>query len=339
MMQTILEKIMKGESLTQDEAYKTMKFIMDGRANDCQIAAFLTALKMKGESIDEISGFSMAMLEKVNKIKTRHKNIVDTCGTGGDKKGTFNISTTAAFIAAGAGVVIAKHGNRSVSSKSGSADVLEALGVNINLECGSVEKCIDDIGIGFIFAPKAHTAMKHVAKARKDMGISTVFNILGPITNPAMADGRVLGVFDDKLIDIMIYSLKNIGVRRAFVVYGLELMDELSVSGNSLIAELNDGKVKRYIINPEELGFKKCGTEELKGGDAKENARILASILTGKDVGARRDCAVLNAAAAIVAGGKAGSLSSGIDMAASAIDSGKALDKLNKLIEFTNKYS
>ena len=339
MMQTILEKIMKGESLTQDEAHKTMKFIMDGRANNCQIAAFLTALKMKGESIDEISGFSMAMLEKANKIKTRHKNVVDTCGTGGDKKGTFNISTTAAFIAAGAGVVIAKHGNRGVSSKSGSADVLEALGVNINLECGSVEKCIDDIGIGFIFAPKAHTAMKHVAKARKDMGVSTVFNILGPITNPAMADGRVLGVFDDKLIDIMIYSLKNIGVRRAFVVYGLELMDELSVSGNSLIAELNDGRVKRYIINPEELGFKKCDTEELKGGDAKENARILANILAGKDVGARRDCAVLNAAAAIVAGGKAGSLSSGIDMAASAIDSGKALEKLNKLIEFTNKYS
>lgn len=339
MMKEMLEKVMENKSLTQDEAYRTMKFIMDGVANDCQIAAFLTALKMKGESIDEISGFSRAMLKKANRIKTRHKNMVDTCGTGGDRKGTFNISTTAAFIAAGAGVAVAKHGNRSVSSKSGSADVLEELGVNINLECSSVEKCIDDIGIGFIFAPRAHTAMKYVAKARKEMGIRTVFNILGPITNPAMANGRVLGVFDDKLIDIMIYSLKNIGVRRAFVVYGLELLDEISVSGSSLVAELNDGKVKRYVINPEELGFKKCSTEELKGGDAKENARILISILAGKENGARRDCAVLNAAAAIVAGGKAGSLSSGIDMAASSIDSGKALDKLNKLIEFTNKYS
>jgi len=225
MIRIMLEKIMKNENLTFDDSYETMKYIMDGKANDCEIAAFLTALKMKGESIEEVSGFSKAMLEKANKIKTRHKDMVDTCGTGGDKKGTFNVSTTAAFIAAGAGVVVAKHGNRSVSSLSGSADVLEELGVNINLECSRVAKCIDEIGIGFIFAPKAHTAMKHVAKARKEMGIKTVFNILGPITNPAMASGRVLGVFDDKLMDIMIYSLKNLGVKRAFVVYGVELLD------------------------------------------------------------------------------------------------------------------
>lgn len=337
MMKATLEKIIKNENLGQVEAYKVMKYIMDGKATDCQIAAFLTALKMKGETTAEISGFSKAMLDKAVKVMSRHKNLVDTCGTGGDCQNTFNISTTAAFIAAGAGVVVAKHGNRSVSSKSGSADVLEELGVNINLECSKVASCIDKVGMGFIFAPIAHTAMKHVAKARKEMGIKTVFNILGPITNPALASGRVLGVFDDKLIDIMIYSLKNLGVKRAFVVYGLERLDELSVSGCSLVAELNNDRVNKYTLYPEKLGFKKCRVEELRGGDAKENAKILLDILSGKERGARRDSAILNAAAAIAAGRKADGLAEAIDMANYSIESGKALGKLNELVEFTTK--
>jgi len=336
-MKTYLETILNSKNLTQDEAYKAMEFIMEGNANDCQIAAFLTALKMKGETVDEISGFSRAMLDKAVKVKSKYLNLVDTCGTGGDGLYTFNISTTAAFIAAGAGVQIAKHGNRSVSSRSGSADVLEELGVNINLECDDVSKCIDNVGIGFIFAPKAHTAMKYVARARKDMGIRTVFNILGPITNPAMAKGRVLGVFDDKLIDIMINALKNLGVERAFVVNSEEGLDEFSISGKSVVAELKDGSIKKYIFNPQELGFKGSDISDLAGGDAKENAKILTDILTGKEKGPKRDSALINAAAAIVSGKKADDLKEALNMANYSIDSGKAYNKLIELIRFTNE--
>jgi anthranilate phosphoribosyltransferase len=337
MLKDIIEKIIRFENLDMNEAYKVMKYIIDGNANDCQIASFLTVLRMKGETIDEISGFSRAMLEKAEKVTTKHRDTVDTCGTGGDSKNTFNVSTTAAFIAAGADVIVAKHGNRSVSSMCGSADVLEQLGVNINLGIGGISKCLDEIGISFIFAPNAHTAMKNVAKARKDVGIKTIFNILGPITNPAMANGRVLGVFDEKLMDKMIYSLKNLGVKRAFVVYGMEGLDELSISGNSIVQYLDDGSVSKYILNPEELGLKKYSISQLKGGNSKENARILHNILSGNEGGAKRDCSVLNAAAAIVAGGKTGSLQEAIKMAVCSIESGKALAKLNKLIEFTNK--
>jgi anthranilate phosphoribosyltransferase len=336
-MKTFLEKVINGVNLSQDEAYSAMQFIMEGNANDCQIAAFLVALKIKGETTDEVSGFSQAMLDKALKVKSRHKNIVDTCGTGGDCLNTFNISTTAAFIAAGAGVPVAKHGNRSVSSSSGSADVLEELGVNINLECSEVSNCLDDIGIGFIFAPKAHTAMKYVAKARKDIGMRTVFNILGPLTNPAMASGRILGIFDGSLADIMINTLKNLGVDRAFVVNSEEGLDELSVSGRSSVAELRDGEVKKYVFDPEELGFKKSNLQDLVGGDAKVNADILVDILTGSERGARKDSAVINAAAAIVAGKKADSLAEAVDLACGSIESGKAYEKLKKLIEFTNR--
>jgi anthranilate phosphoribosyltransferase len=336
-MKNFLEKVINGIGLSQDEAYSAMQFIMEGNANDCQIAAFLIALKMKGETTDEVSGFSKAMLDKALKVKSKYKNIVDTCGTGGDCLNTFNISTTAAFIAAGAGIPVAKHGNRSVSSSSGSADVLEELGVNINLECSEVSKCLDDIGIGFIFAPKAHTAMKYVAKARKDIGMRTVFNILGPLTNPAMANGRILGIFDGALADIMINTLKNLGVDRAFVVNGEEGLDELSVSGRSSVAELRDGKVKKYVFDPEELGFRKSNLDDLIGGDAKVNAGILVDILTGSEKGAKKDSAVINAAAAIVAGKKVDSLAEAVELACSSIESGKAYEKLEKLIEFTNR--
>jgi anthranilate phosphoribosyltransferase len=277
------------------------------------------------------------MLDKAIKVKSRHKNIVDTCGTGGDGLGTFNISTTAAFIAAGAGVPVAKHGNRNVSSRSGSADVLEELGVNINIECSEVSDCLDSIGIGFIFAPKAHTAMKYVAKARKDMGIRTVFNILGPLTNPARPKGCVLGVFDNNLIYMMINTLENLGVERAFVVNSEEGLDELSVSGKNSVAELRDGRVSKYILDPEKLGFKKSNISDLIGGDANENARILTSILTGEEKGARRDSAVINAAAAIVSGKITDSLFEAVDLANCSIESGKAYEKLNRMIEFTNR--
>ncbi|HEY4695926.1 MAG TPA: anthranilate phosphoribosyltransferase [Candidatus Hydromicrobium sp.] len=336
-MKDFLETVLNGKDLNQDEAYRAMEFIMEGNANDCQIAAFLTALKMKGETAAEISGFSRAMLEKAVKVKSKHKNLVDTCGTGGDGLYTFNISTTAAFIAAGAGVPIAKHGNRSVSSRIGSADVLEELGVNINLECSEVSDCLDSIGIGFIFAPKAHTAMKYVARARKDMGVRTIFNILGPITNPAQASGRVLGVFDENLIEVMINTLKNLGVERAFVVNGEEGLDEFSVSGKSSVAELRDGRVMRYIFDPEDLGFKKSNISDLAGGDKKENARILIDILSGKEKGAKRDSAAINAAAAIVSGKKTDCLKEALRLAEYSIESGKAYEKLIKLIEFTNK--
>lgn len=336
-MKTFLDAVLNRRDLSQDEAYKAMEFIMEGNANDCQIASFLTALKIKGETTDEISGFSRAMLDKAVKVKSRHKNIVDTCGTGGDGLGTFNISTTAAFIAAGAGVPVAKHGNRNVSSRSGSADVLEELGVNINIECSEVSDCLDSIGIGFIFAPKAHTAMKYVAKARKDMGIRTVFNILGPLTNPARPNGCVLGVFDNNLIYMMINTLKNLGVERAFVVNSEEGLDELSVSGKNSVAELRDDRISKYILDTEKLGFKKSNISDLIGGDAKENAGILVSILTGEEKGARRDSAVINAAAAIVSGKKTDSLSEAVDLANYSIESGKAYEKLNRLIEFTNR--
>jgi anthranilate phosphoribosyltransferase len=336
-MKHYLDVILNGIDLTESEAYKAMEFIMEGKANDCQIASFLTALKMKGETASEISGFSRAMLDKAEKVNSRYKNLVDTCGTGGDGLYTFNISTTAAFIAAGSGVKIAKHGNRSVSSRSGSADVLEELGVNINLESDDVAECLDGTGIGFIFAPMAHKAMKFVAKARKDMGIRTVFNILGPITNPAMARGRVLGVFDEGLIDIMVNALKNLGVERAFVVRSEEGLDELSVSGKSMVAELKDKKIKKYIFNPVEFGFRKSSVSDLTGGDSKENARILIEILTGKERGPKRDSALINAAVAIVAGRKADNLSDALELARYSIESGRAYDKLKSLIEFSNK--
>lgn len=336
-MKTFLEMVLKGENLTQEEAYRVMEIIMEGKANDCQIAAFLAALKMKGETADEISGFSRAMLDKAAKVKSRYSDLVDTCGTGGDGLFTFNISTTAAFIAAGAGVQVAKHGNRSVSSRSGSADVLEELGVNIDLECDDVSRCLDNIGIGFIFAPRAHTAMKYVAKARKDMGVRTIFNILGPITNPALANGRVLGVFDSRLIDTIAGVLKNLGVERGFVVSGEEGMDEFSVSSRSLVAELKDGRVTKYIFDPVEIGFKKSTISDLMGGDAKENAEILVNILKGKEKGPKRDSAVINAAAAIVSGKKADTLRDALDQAISSIESGRAYNKLMDLIRFTSE--
>ncbi len=338
MIKETIEKLIRFEDLDDIEAFNIMKYIMEGRASDSQISAFLVALKMKGESTREISAFSRAMLEKANRIKTKHKKVVDTCGTGGDCKNTFNISTTAAIVAAGAGVVIAKHGNRSVSSKSGSADVLEALGVNINIEICSVERCIDELGIGFIFAPKAHTAMANVAKARKEMGIKTVFNILGPLTNPAGASGRVIGVYDEGLVDLMINALKNLGVKRAFVVHGDDGMDEFSVCSKNRVAELRENRINKYTFDPAGSGIKKYHLDELAGGTPRDNAEVIYEILSGELKGAKRDSAILNAAAAIIAGEKADDWDDAIGLAAASIDSGKAIKKLEALINLTGKF-
>jgi len=318
MIKEIIEKVISFENLNKDESYAVMNYFIEGKANDCEIVSFLTALRMKGETSEEITGFCRAMLEKVKPVRTRHEVVVDTCGTGGDRKNTFNISTAAALVAAGAGVIIAKHGNRSVSSLCGSIDVLEALGVKTVLYMKDVSECIDSIGIGFIFAPIAHPALHNVAEARKKVGIRTVFNILGPIVNPAGASARVLGVYSKHLTDIVAATLKQLGVKRAMVVHGEDGMDE--------------------ILNPEDFGFKsRYSLDELKGSSPAGNAEIIRNILGGSEKGAKRDISILNAAAAIFVSGNTDNLNCAIDIAADSIDSGKALKKLNDLIKFTNK--
>ena len=336
-MRQYIEKIISGEDLTRSEAYGAMIHIMEGKASDALISAMLVALKIKGESVEEISGFSEAMLKKAEKVMVSEGNLVDTCGTGGDSLNTFNISTTAAFIAAGAGVRIAKHGNRSVSSRSGSADVLEELGININLDVRGVSRCIEETGMGFIFAPMAHRAMKYVAGVRKELGIRTVFNILGPVTNPAMANGRVLGVYEEGLIDIMAGALKNLGVERAFVINSENGMDEFSTTSRIRAARLMDGKIEKMIIDPADYGFAAADIGDLAGGDAAMNAKILEDILSGRIKGPMRDSAVFNAAAAIVAGKAVDRIEDGIDLATRSIDSGRALKKLNELIDCSNR--
>jgi len=336
-MKEYIEKLISAKDLSRKEAYSAMIHIMEGGVADSLIAAFLIALKIKGESVDEISGFSEAMLEKARKVVTGEKNLVDTCGTGGDGLHTFNISTTAAFIAAGAGVKIAKHGNRSVSSRSGSADVLESYGVNINLDPKGVADCIKEAGIGFIFARMAHSAMKYVAGVRKELGMRTVFNILGPITNPANASGRVLGVYDRSLLNVMAGALDNIGVDRAFIINSENGMDELSTTSKSSVVYLENGNIIEYVLDPADLGFEPADISDLKGGDAAHNAKIMEEILSGRIEGPMRDTAVLNAAAAIVAGKLSDHIEDAIVMAARSIDNGKAIEKLNKLADISKR--
>jgi len=336
-MREYIARIMDSGDLSREEARKAMDAIMGGGVSDALISAFLTALKIKKETIEEISGFSDAMLEKAKKVEVRGKRLVDTCGTGGDELGTFNISTTAAFIAAGAGVSIAKHGNRSVSSRSGSADVLESSGVNIGLEPEAIARCIEKTGIGFIYARMAHSAMKHAARVRQELGIKTVFNILGPITNPAGASGRVLGVYDASLLEVMAGVLRNLGVDRAFIINCENGMDELSTSARSRVVYLEDGYMTGYVLDPAMLGFKRADISELIGGDAGQNAEIMRGILAGKISGPMRDTAVLNAAAAIIAGRLADRMEDSLRLAENSIDEGRALDKLEKLIQVSNE--
>ena len=336
MMKEAIKKVVSGKNLTREEAAIAMDTIMQGNATPSQIAALITALHTKGETIDEITGFAQKMREHAINIHPVAKNLVDTCGTGGDISGTFNISTVSTFVAAGAGVTIAKHGNRAVSSRCGSADILEALGVKVDIDPQKVEECINKIGIGFIFAPNFHKAMRFAAPTRKEIGISTVFNILGPLTNPAHAKAQVLGVFHEDLTNIMAEVSKNLGVENLMVVHGMDGLDEISISDKTKITQLGNGKIKTYFIKPEDFGFKRGSREAILGGTKEENAETALKILKGDEKGPKRDIILLNSAAAIYIGGKAKDLKEGIKIAANSIDSGAAFKKLEDLLSFTN---
>ncbi|MCS7222186.1 MAG: anthranilate phosphoribosyltransferase [Anaerolineae bacterium] len=333
-MKEAIAKLLEGKDLSLAEAEAAMDMIMAGEATPAQIGAFLVALRMKGETIEEIAGCARSMRRNAVRVHARHDGIlVDTCGTGGDRSGTFNISTTAAFVVAGAGVPVAKHGNRSVSSHCGSADVMEALGVNLQLSPEQVARCIEEVGIGFLFAPNFHPAMKHAIGPRRELGVRTVFNILGPLTNPAFATHQVLGVYDPTLTEVMAYVLAEMGSKAAFVVHGAAGLDELSTTGVNRVSRLWNGRVETFELDPTELGLPRARLEDLAGGDAQENATICRRILSGEERGPRRDVVLLNAAAALAA--ESGDWRAGLEQAAAAIDSGAALAKLDAFVAFT----
>ncbi|GBC99552.1 Anthranilate phosphoribosyltransferase [bacterium HR17] len=332
-----LRKVVNRENLTQEAAKAAMGVIMRGEATPAQIAAFLVALRMKGETVAEISGFAEAMKESAVKVDTKRRPVVDTCGTGGDRIKTFNVSTAAAFVVAGAGVTVAKHGNRSVTSKAGSADVLEALGFNLQMPPERAKQALDDIGVAFLFAPNFHPAMKHAAGPRREIGLRTVFNLLGPIVNPCPLDGQVVGVYDGALTTVVARVLANLGVRRGFVVHSLDGMDELSVTSATQVSAVRDNEVHTFVIFPEDLGFQRTDPRELEGGTPQENAQLLRAILSGEVKGAKRDVVVLNAATAIAAAGVVDDIKDAIPIAEEAIDSGAALRKLEALIAFSQK--
>ncbi len=335
MITDAIKKVVDGHDLSRSEAIGAMNEIMGGGATDAQIAALITALRMKGETADEVSGFAAVMREKAVAVEPKTTGVVDTCGTGGDLSGTFNISTTAAFVVAGAGVPVAKHGNRSVSSACGSADLLEALGVNLDLPPQAIADAIDEVGIGFLFAPALHKAMKYAIGPRKEIGIRTVFNILGPLTNPAGAAYQVLGVYHADLTETMAEVLSSLGTKHALVVHG-DGLDELTTTGPTKVSEVNDGSISTYEVNPAELGLAPAEKNDLAGGTVAENVEITKAVLAGK-TGAPRDIVLLNAAAALVAAEKAVDLKAGLDLAAESLDSGRAGNKLEELIAFTNK--
>lgn len=323
------------KDLTPAEAEDAMDIIMSGGATDAQIAGFLAFLRAKGETTDEITGFARIMRKKASIVPTS-KSAVDIVGTGGDLAGSFNISTTSSFVIAGTGLNVAKHGNRSVSSKSGAADVLESLGVKISLSPAQASACIQNVGISFLFAQSFHSSMRFVGKARREMGVRTVFNILGPLANPALSDYILLGVYDPALLETMATVLMNLGVKSAMIVYG-DGLDEVSVSGETKVCELRGKKIIKYSITPEEFGLKRYPKEDIVGGTPAENAQITLNILSGKEHGAKRDIVLLNSACAIYCTGAASSIDEGLEMARDSIDSGKALAKLEKLKEFSNR--
>ena len=335
MIKDAIAKVVKGSDLTEGEMMSVMNEVMTGGASPAQIGSFITALRMKGETVEEITGAARVMREKAAKVDCPAKAI-DTCGTGGDESMTFNISTASAFVAAGSGLTVAKHGNRSVSSKSGSADVLKALGVNIEAEVSRVEECLREAGIGFLFAPALHGAMKYAAPVRREIGIRSIFNILGPLTNPAGACSQVVGVYDPALTDILAKVLFNLGAKHAFVVSGEDGLDEFTLAGETKVTELKGSSIRTYRVRPEDYGFRRSAPEALRGGSPEDNARIILDILNGED-GPRRDVVLLNSAAAIVAGGGAGTLEEGIAVARGSIDSGAALEKLEMLKGMTNR--
>jgi anthranilate phosphoribosyltransferase len=335
MIREAIDKLVKRIDLSEADMRGSFGEIMSGSCADAQIAAFLTALRMKGETVAEITAAAGVMRDKSVRIDAG-KNLVDTCGTGGSGINTFNISTAASLVAAGCGLKVAKHGNRAASSRCGSADVFEALGVKIDVAPDMVQRCIMEIGIGFMYAPLFHSAMKYASNARREIGMRTIFNILGPLSNPAGALSQVIGVCDASLTGKMARVLKGLGSKRAFVVCGSDRLDEITITGKTKVAELKDGRIREYYISPSQFGIGRASLDDIEGGDAKENAGMIMSVLKG-ETGARRDIVLLNAAAAIVAGNKASDIKSGIKVAAQSIDSGTALNKLVSLVEMTNR--
>jgi len=336
MIKDAIAKLADRISLTDKEAEEVMAEIMDGAAKPAQIAAYLMGLRLKGETVDEIAGSVRAMRSRAIRIAVGDPNVVDTCGTGGDGAHTFNISTTTAFVVAGAGLTVAKHGNASISSKSGSADVLAALGVKIDLPTERVADCINEVGIGFLFAPLYHGAMKHCAGPRHEIGIRTILNILGPLTNPAGAAIQILGVFDGKLTELVGKVLLQLGSRHCFVVHGMDGLDEITLTDRTMVSEGKQGVLSSYVLDPQEFGLSRVRLKDLAGGHPPENAAITRDILQGRK-GPKRDIVCLNAAPALVAGRKAKSLQEGFRLAAQTIDSGAAAEKLERLIAYTNK--
>ncbi len=350
MIKEMINKIVKGQDLSEAEMVTVMSTIMEGNATNAQIGAFIAALRMKGETIEEITGAAKVMRDKATRIRIRAplvdigrdeinvelETVIDTCGTGGDGTSTFNVSTTTAFVAAGGGLKVAKHGNRSVSSLCGSADVLEALGVNLDVTPEVVENCIRDIGIGFLYAPKLHGAMKYAIGPRRETGIRSIFNVLGPLTNPADANVQVLGVYNRDLTSLLAEVLGRLGSTRAMVVFGDGSFDEISITGKTYVSELKDGKVTEYSIVPEDFGMSRARLDDIKGGDAKENAAVVQEVLKGR-LGPRRDMILLNAAATFYVAGKAGNMHEGMALARESIDSGMALNKLEALAAMTNE--
>lgn len=337
MISHAIARVTEGDRLDREESRALMLSIMRGEASDAQIASLLTALKMRGETPEEIAGFAQGMRESAVRISPAVSLLVDTCGTGGDGQRTFNVSTAAAFIVAGAGVPVAKHGNRGVSSPCGSADVLEALGVNIEMEPETARACIERVGIGFLFAPRFHPAMRHVMRARKEMGIPTVFNLLGPLANPAGVEVQLLGVGRREKGALLAQALAEMGAKRAMVVHGEDGLDEISTSAPTLFWEVEDGTLREGRIYPDDLGIPPAKKADFRGGDASTNATIIRDeILAGKR-GPRRDIAIINAAAALMLAGRAGDLAEGVELAKESVDSGRALAKLLELIHFSNE--
>ncbi len=334
MIVEITQRLLKKENISRQDISFVIEEILEGKAHTEEIIFFLIALEEKGETAEEITAAVEVMRRHVVRINTDKQDVLDTCGTGGDKKGTFNISTAVAFVAAGCGITVAKHGNRSVSSKCGSADILEALGVNINIPKERIEKCLNDIGIAFLFAQNLHPAMKHAMPARKQIGKKTIFNILGPLSNPAGASHQLIGVYERRWTPILAEVLYNLGSTHALVVHGEDGLDEISTASRTFVSELKNKKIENYEITPEEFGIKRCGPADLSGGSAEYNANILLMVLKGAH-GSYRDVVILNAAAAIYAADKVGSIKEGIDLACKSIDSGEALKKLNLLKEYS----
>ncbi|PLX88081.1 MAG: anthranilate phosphoribosyltransferase [Desulfuromonas sp.] len=350
MIKQAIAKVIERQDLSEAEMIEVMDQIMGGEATPAQIGSFITALRMKGETVAEITGAARVMRERATPIRVGRnlvdvdrdeinidrETILDVVGTGGDGTNTFNISTTVAIVVAACGGRVAKHGNRSVSSSCGSADVLEAMGVNLDVTPAQVEECINEIGIGFLFAPALHGAMKYAIGPRKEIGIRTIFNVLGPLTNPAKADCQVMGVYRDDLVEPLAQVLRQLGCRRGFVVHGSDGMDEMTLTGATRVAEIRDGAVELRSVMPEQYGLTRCTLDDLKGGDAAQNAAIVKAILAGAK-GPKRDVVVFNAAFALVAGGYVETIPEGMEMASQVLNDGRATTKLDQLVRMTNR--